>query len=66
MNRLSPHKFWAYSAALFAAQTTFFDVNVANESRNATYIRLSEIAEEAGVDGSKVLKGLRINDKPYV
>lgn len=64
VNRLAPHKFWAFSAALFANQTKFFDVNVANESRNATYIRLSEIAEEAGIDGSKVLKGLRINDKP--
>jgi len=64
VNRLAPHKFWTYSSALFAAQTQFFDVNTCNEARNATYIRLSEIAEEAGIDGSKVLKGLRVSDKP--
>jgi len=62
--RLSPHKFWIYSSALFAAQTKFFDVNTCNESRNDTYVRLSEIAEEVGVDGGKVLKGLKVADKP--
>lgn len=66
VNRLAPDKFWTYSSALFAAQTKFFDVSVMNETRNATYARLAQIAEQVGVDGSKVLGELRVGDKPYV
>ncbi|KAK2759060.1 hypothetical protein FQN54_003159 [Arachnomyces sp. PD_36] len=62
--RLSPDKYWAFSAALFAAQTEYFDVNVVNETRNETYKRLAKLAGSVGVDEGEVLGLLRISDKP--
>jgi hypothetical protein len=57
-------KFYEFSAALFAAQKDFFDVNVVNETRNATYKRLAKIAGSVGVDEKKVYDLLEISDKP--
>ncbi|KAK4987259.1 hypothetical protein LTR50_004771 [Elasticomyces elasticus] len=62
--KTSPDKFWEFSSALFDKQTDFFDVNVVNEGRNATYKRLAKLAGGVGVDESKVLKLLEIPDKP--
>jgi protein-disulfide isomerase len=42
----------------------FFDVNVVNETRNATYKRLAKIAGSVGVDEKKVYELLEISDKP--
>jgi protein-disulfide isomerase len=64
VNRLSPDAFWAFSAALFTQQKDFFDVNVVNETRNATYKRLAKIAASVGVDEAEVYKLLEISDKP--
>lgn len=60
----APDKFWAFSAALFAQQTAFFDANVVNETRNATYKRLARIAGDVGVDEAEVYKLLEISDRP--
>lgn len=50
----SPSSFYAFSAALFAAQKEYFDVNVVRESRNATYRRLAKLAgSTAGVGVSE-------------
>ncbi|KAJ5752358.1 hypothetical protein N7520_009275 [Penicillium odoratum] len=62
--RLAPGKFWEFSAALFEQQTEFFDVNVVNETRNATYGRLAKIAGSVGVDEIKFLDLLRIPEAP--
>lgn len=62
--RLSPNKFYDFSAALFEQQKDFFDVNVVNETRNATYKRLAKIAGQVGVDEEKVYGLLEISDKP--
>ena len=62
--RLSPDKFWAFSAALFEKQTDFFDVNVVNEKRNDTYVRLAKIGGSAGIDEAKMRDLLTISDKP--
>ena len=64
VQKVSPTKFWAFSAALFAQQKAFFDANVVNETRNATYKRLAKIAGEVGVDEAEVYKLLEISDKP--
>ena len=64
VQKVSPAKFWAFSAAVFAQQKAFFDVNVVNETRNATYKRLAKIAEEVGVDSGQVYELLEISDKP--
>ncbi|KAM3451128.1 hypothetical protein MY3296_005500 [Beauveria thailandica] len=61
--RLDPAKFWDFSAALFDAQKSFFDVNVVNETRNATYKRLAAIAGGLGVDEHKVYELLAIPEK---
>ncbi|KAG4025871.1 hypothetical protein MFRU_049g00420 [Monilinia fructicola] len=61
---LSPSSFYSFSAALFQQQKDFFDVNVVNETRNATYKRLAKIAGEVGVDEEKVYDLLKISDKP--
>ncbi|KAJ5677444.1 uncharacterized protein N7477_003077 [Penicillium maclennaniae] len=58
--RLSPERFWDFSAALFKRQTEFFDVSLVNETRNKTYERLAQIAGSVGLDESKVLELLRI------
>lgn len=59
-------KFAAFSAALFGAQRDFFDVNVVNEARNATYRRLARLAAGAveGVDEDEVYRLLEVPDKP--
>lgn len=62
--KLSPDKFWDFSHALFAAQTEYFDVNVVNETRNATYKRLAALAGKAGVDEKNIYGLLEIGDKP--
>ncbi|KAK0730335.1 hypothetical protein B0H67DRAFT_605335 [Lasiosphaeris hirsuta] len=63
--RLAPTRFYDFSAALFKAQRDFFDVNVVNEPRNATYRRLAKIAaESAGVDEDEVYKLLAVPDVP--
>ncbi|KKK23774.1 hypothetical protein P175DRAFT_0468614 [Aspergillus ochraceoroseus IBT 24754] len=61
--RLAPHKFWEFSAALFANQKEFFDVNVVNETRNRTYERLAKIGESVGVDKDKILELLTVSGK---
>ena len=62
--RLSPDRFWPFSAALFEKQKEFFDVNVVNEKRNDTYKRLAKIAGSVGVEESKVYDLLQVPDKP--
>ncbi|KAG8527081.1 uncharacterized protein KY384_008510 [Bacidia gigantensis] len=62
--RLSPDKFWPFSAALFGKQQDFFDVNVVNEKRNDTYKRLAKIAGGVGVDEGQFLDLLTVSDKP--
>ncbi|ORY05688.1 thioredoxin-like protein [Clohesyomyces aquaticus] len=62
--RLAPDKFLDFSTKLFDQQKSFFDVNVVNETRNATYKRLAKIAGEVGVDEEKVYGLLEIGDKP--
>lgn len=62
--KVAPAQFFAFSAALFEQQTAFFDVNVVNETRNATYKRLAKIASDVGVDGAKVYALLEVSDKP--
>ena len=57
-------KFWAFSKALFAKQTDFFDVNVVHEDRNKTYERLAKIAGGAGLDEKKIYSLLEVSDKP--
>jgi len=57
-------KFWQFSAALFDKQTDYFDVNVINETRNATYKRLAKLAATVGLDESKIYELLEVSDKP--
>lgn len=57
-------KFWAFSKALFAKQTEFFDANVVNETRNKTYERLAKIAGSIGLDEKNIYSKLEISDKP--
>ncbi|KAM0288021.1 hypothetical protein ACHAQH_000089 [Verticillium albo-atrum] len=62
--RLAPERFFDFSTALFEAQKEYFDVNVVNETRNATYKRLAKLAGTVGVDEGEVFKLLEISDKP--
>ena len=62
--RVSPSKFYDYSAALFERQKEYFDVNVVNESRNETYKRLARLAGENGVEENQIMDLLRISDRP--
>ena len=62
--RLAPSKFYPFSASLFSQQTSFFDISLVNETRNATYRRLASIAGSVGVDENKVYELLEIPDKP--
>jgi protein-disulfide isomerase len=62
--QLAPECFWDFSKALFDRQTEFFDVNVVNETRNATYRRLSKIAASENVPENEVYELLKISDKP--
>ncbi|KAF2736639.1 hypothetical protein EJ04DRAFT_462697 [Polyplosphaeria fusca] len=59
-----PAKFLDFSAALFERQAEFFDANVVNETRNATYKRLAAIAGGVGVDEKGVYERLEISDRP--
>ena len=58
--RISPSKFYDYSAALFEHQKEYFDISVVNEPRNETYKRLAKLAGATGVDESQVLELLKI------
>lgn len=63
--RLAPAKFWDFSQRLFAEQKTYFDVNVVNETRNATYRRLADLAGTVeGVDADEVYRLLAIPETP--
>ena len=62
--RLSPEKFWPFSAALFEHQKEYFDANVVHETRNETYKRLSKLAGSLGVDAGKLYDMLEISDRP--
>lgn len=64
MLQLAPEKFWLFSGELFAVQKDFFDVSVVNETRNKTYERLARVAGKVGVNEEKVLKLLKVPDKP--
>jgi len=61
----APEKYWDFSAALFDEQKEYFDANVVDETRNATYKRLAQLAERSvGVDAAQVLEKLLISNKP--
>lgn len=62
--KLAPDSFYPFSDQLFEEQTAYFDVNVVHEPRNKTYERLAKLAVRIGVDEDKILKTLRIDDKP--
>lgn len=62
--QISPKKFIDFSTILFTKQKEYFDVNVVNETRNQTYKRLADLAQQIGVDGKKVYDLLHIPDKP--
>lgn len=64
MQQVDSSKFYDFSEKLFEQQKDFFDVNVVNETRNATYKRLAKIAGSVGVDETKVYDLLKISDKP--
>jgi hypothetical protein len=65
VSRLAPDKFWEFAAALFADQKSYFDVNVVNESRNATYRRLAKlVAGSTGLVEDEVYGLLAVPDKP--
>ncbi|KAK5663779.1 hypothetical protein OQA88_4210 [Cercophora sp. LCS_1] len=65
LTNADPTKFWAFSAALFAAQKDYFDVNVVHEARNDTYRRLAKLAASSvGVSEDDVYKLLAVPDKP--
>ena len=50
---------------LFEKQGEYFDVNVVNERRNETYERLAKLAGSVeGVNEGKILKLLKVSDKP--
>jgi protein-disulfide isomerase len=62
--KVAPAKFWEFSERLFDAQKDYFDVSVVNETRNATYRRLADLAGKVdGVDAEEVYKLLAIPDK---
>lgn len=62
----SPSKrFWSFSALLFEHQKEYFDVNVVNETRNATYKRLARLASDTVyVSEEGMTKLLTIPEKP--
>jgi hypothetical protein len=62
--KLKPDAFYPFSEKLFAQQAEFFDVNVVNETRNATYKRLAKIAGSVGVNEDEFYNLLHISDKP--
>ena len=59
VERVDPSKFWAYTMALFANQTKFYDSSTATETRLDMYKRLALLAEESvGISAADVLKYL--------
>ncbi|KAK5106281.1 hypothetical protein LTS08_000399 [Lithohypha guttulata] len=63
--QIAPGKFWEFSKVLFERQEEYFDVKVVNETRNQTYKRLAELAEETtGVEKAKVYELLRVGEEP--
>ena len=66
-NNNSSSSFWAFSSALFASQTAYFDVNVVNEPRNETYRRLAKLAASTegvvGVSEDDMYSLLAVPDK---
>ncbi|KAI6782269.1 uncharacterized protein J7T54_008355 [Emericellopsis cladophorae] len=62
--QIAPDKFWDFSQKLFDDQEAYFDVNIVNETRNATYRRLADLAGTVGIDQDKFYKMLVISDKP--
>jgi protein-disulfide isomerase len=64
VQKIDSTKFYDFSAKLFDQQKDFFDVNVVNETRNATYKRLAKIAGSVGVDEKKVYELLEVSNKP--
>ena len=62
--QIAPDKFWPFSAALFEHQKEYFDVNVVNEVRNATYKRLAKLGGGVGVDEEKLFDALKIPEAP--
>ncbi|KAH0608920.1 uncharacterized protein H6S33_001148 [Morchella sextelata] len=64
VERADPSKFWQFSAALFRDQTSYFDVNVVNETRNQTYGRLAALAGSIGADQKTIYDLLKIGDTP--
>jgi hypothetical protein len=62
--RLAPEKFYDFSKALYDVQDDFFDVNVVNETRNATYKRLAKVAAGVGLKEAEVYGLLEVPDKP--
>ncbi|KAH8682216.1 hypothetical protein BX600DRAFT_478990 [Xylariales sp. PMI_506] len=62
--RLAPEKFWEFSDLLFKHQKEYMDVNIVNETRNASYKRLAKLAGSVGVDEAKFYELLEIPDKP--
>jgi len=62
--RVDQDKYWQFSKALFEKQTDYFDVNVVNETRNATYKKLAKLAGSIGVDETKIYDLLEVADKP--
>merc|ERR1712000_756578 len=62
--QIAPDKFWDFSQKLFDDQEAYFDVNIVNETRNATYRRLADLAGTVGIDKDKFYKMLVIPDKP--
>jgi predicted DsbA family dithiol-disulfide isomerase len=61
--QLAPAKFWDFSRALFDDQKSYFDVNVVNETRNATYRRLADLAGTVGLNKNEVYNLLAIPEK---
>ncbi|KAH6669420.1 thioredoxin-like protein [Halenospora varia] len=62
--KLQPSKFWEFSKELFDDAKSYYDVNVVNEPRNATYARLAKLGAKVGIDEKQMLDMLRISDKP--
>jgi len=62
--KTDPGRFWQFSAALFDKQGEYFDVNVVNEARNATYARLAKLAASVGLDEGEIYGLLEVPDKP--
>ncbi|KAK4194871.1 hypothetical protein QBC40DRAFT_290014, partial [Triangularia verruculosa] len=64
LSNSSPQLFYKFSSALFAAQKSYFDISLVNETRNATYRRLAKLASDSvGLDEEAVYKLLAIPEQ---